>query len=128
MPMVMTEITNMLKDEEYNGNKAYTVQNFMDDLYDGIWKCMSTKNKLSAHERMVQNAYLFVASVVVEDGPIDVAPEMTDMYAVQLEKIGTQAKKRAAVTTDSITKTHLSGIARKIEEILSGENYAKVVK
>ena len=128
MPMVMTEITNMLKDEEYNGNKAYTVQNLMDDLYDGIWKCMNTKNKLSAHERMVQNAYLFVASVIVEDGPIDVAPEMTDMYAVQLEKIGTQAKKRAAVTTDSITKTHLSGIARKIEEILSGENYAKVVK
>lgn len=128
MPMVMTEITNMLKDEVYNGNKAYTVQNLMDDLYDGIWKCMNTKNKLSAHERMVQNAYLFVALVIVEDGPIDVAPEMTDMYAVQLEKIGTQAKKRAAVTTDSITKTHLSGIARKIEEILSGENYAKVVK
>ena len=27
MPMVMTEMTNMLKDEEYNGKKAYTIQN-----------------------------------------------------------------------------------------------------
>ena len=128
MPMVMTEMTNMLKDEEYNGKKAYTIQNFMDDLYDGVWSCMDNKNKLSAHERMVQNAYLFVASVIVEDGPMDVLPEMGVMYAAQFEKIATRAKRKAAVVSDPLTKTHLLGVARKIEEILSGENYAKVVK
>ncbi len=128
MPMVMTEMTNMLKDEEYNGKNAYTIQNFMDDLYDGVWSCMDNKSKLSAHERMVQNAYLFVASVIVEDGPMDVVPEMGVMYAAQFEKIAARAKKKAAVVTDPLTKTHLSGVARKIEEILSGKNYAKVVK
>ena len=128
MPKVMTEMTNMLKDEEYNGKKAYTIQNFMDDLYDGVWSCMDNKTKLSAHERMVQNAYLFVASVIVEDGPMDVVPEMGVMYASQLEKIAARAKRKAAAVTDPLTKTHLLGVARKIEEVLSGENYAKVSK
>ena len=76
----------------------------------------------------MQNAYLFVASVVVEDGPMDVMPEMGVMYVAQFEKIAARAKRRAAVVTDPLTKTHLLGVARKIEEILSGENYAKVSK
>ena len=126
MAQVMTSIQYLVQHEALLGDKAYTCQNLMDDLYKAIWKSTETKNRLSSYERMLQNLYVDCATIVISDGPIDVMPELSSLYVGQLEKIGAMAKKRAAATNDPLTKNHLLGITRTINTALTGEKDALV--
>ena len=64
---------------------------------------------------MMQRAYVFNMCVIVESGPMEVVPELLGLYAAQMDKIVTNAKQKMARTNDFMTKNHLQGIIRQIE-------------
>ena len=120
LAQLQTSLQHLAKDEAILGEKAYTCQNLVDDLYDAVWGNLANSKPLTSFERMMQRAYVFNMCVIVESGPMEVVPELLGLYAAQMDKIVANAKQKMARTNDFMTKNHLQGIIRQIENCQKG--------
>ena len=116
---------NFLKHEGLIGDKAYTLKNMADDLYDAVWNDLyASKSTLGTFERMKQTTYLTMMFQFLDKAPLEKHPEHIAIFVAQLDKISAQAKKKLASAGDDLTKNHLSGIVRMIDMWLKGEKDA----
>ena len=116
---------NFLKHEGLIGDKAYTLKNMADDLYDAVWNDLYTsKSTLGTFERMKQTTYLTTMFQFLDKASLEKHPEHIAIFVAQLDKISAQAKKKLASAGDDLTKNHLSGIVRMIDMWLKGEKDA----
>ena len=116
---------NFLKHEGLLGDKAYTLKNMADDLYDAVWNDLyASKSTLGTFERMKQTTYLTMMFQFLDKAPLEKHPEHIAIFVAQLDKISAQAKKKLASAGDDLTKNHLSGIVRMIDMWLKGEKDA----
>ena len=115
MAQLLTAFQHLAKDEVALGKEAYTCQNLADDLYEAVWSNLSNSKPLTPFERMLQRNYVSGICIIVESGPMEVVPEFLGLYAEQMDRIVANAKKKIARTSDFMTKNHLEGIIRQIE-------------
>ena len=120
LAQLQTSLQHLAKDEAILGEKAYTCQNLVDNLYDAVWGNLANSKPLTSFERMMQRAYVFNMCVIVESGPMEVVPELLGLYAAQMDKIVANAKQKMVRTNDFMTKNHLQGIIRQIENCQKG--------
>lgn len=122
--MLLSKAPNLVKHEGLEGNKVYTLKNMTDDLYDAVWGSLYTSKALSTYERTMQSEYVKVVCMLLEKAPVNEMPECFSLLVAQLDKIANQAKKKATQTNDSLTRTHLQGLARVIDVWTSGDKNA----
>ena len=72
----------------------------------------------------MQSEYVKVVCMLLEKAPVNEMPECFSLLVAQLDKIANQAKKKATQTNDSLTRTHLQGLARVIDVWTSGDKNA----
>lgn len=108
------------------GDKAYTMKNMTDDLYNLAFQRYSQRKALNFFERALQTAYVnSVINFLEKEVKADQAPEMVGLLTAQLERIAREARK--VVSTDALTRFHREGIASRIEAWLEGDS-KKVLK
>ena len=122
LAQLITSLQYLSKDEVILGDKAYTCKNLTDDLYEAVWGSLSTSKALTPFERMMQRNYLSGICILVESGPMEVVPELLGLYVDQMDRIVADAKRKIARTNDFMTKSHLQGVIRRIEECQKGES------
>lgn len=120
LAQLQTSLQHLAKDEVALGKEAYTCKQLTNDLYDVVWSNLGTSKALSSFERMMQRAYVFNMCVIVESGPMEVVPELLGLYAAQMDRIVANAKQKMAKTNDFMTRNHLQGIIRQIEDCQKG--------
>lgn len=101
------------------GDKAYTMKNLTDDLYDSAFGRLRQRKALNFFERALQTQYVKVLMAYLPEVKVDRMPEMTGLLTAQLERIAREA--RQAVSTDALTKSHREGLASLIEAWVAGD-------
>ena len=52
------KMARMIENEALNGNNAYTLENFMNDVKNGIWSELRNGNKIDVYRRNLQRTYI----------------------------------------------------------------------
>ncbi len=108
---------------------AYSLTEFINDLHKGIWKELKTKEPIDLYRRNLQKAY------IAQIGNLIVIPEKqgenpfynlnTDIYPLwkdELKRISLEIEQKHAITSDVLTRTHLTEIKERIKNILAGKS------
>ncbi|WEK33812.1 MAG: zinc-dependent metalloprotease [Candidatus Pseudobacter hemicellulosilyticus] len=95
--------------------RAYTVEALLEDLASGIFAEWFSGAPVSTNRRMVQNAYINeLLALLPVMANLPMAAEAT--VRQQAKQLLAASRKAAAATKDELTRIHLEGIARKLEE------------
>ena len=128
-------LARMIENEALNGEGAYKITTFMDDLRKGIWKELSTAGKIDTYRRNLQKAHINrLAYLMEKDAPnvpaamrdrigvTGVNVKQSDIISVSKSQLRTlQREIRAALprTTDPLSKMHLEDCLDRIDLILN---------
>ena len=52
------KMARMIENEALNGNNAYTLENFMNDVKNGIWSELRNGKKIDVYRRNLQRSYI----------------------------------------------------------------------
>ena len=111
-------LEKMLRNEAYNGAKAYTTQQMFDDLKKEIWLELSNSNAIDIYRRNLQKYYVNALIGIVaprnEQPPLSDATAIARAQLVDLQK----AIKRAIASSSGIKRSHLSDLFSQIEKVL----------
>lgn len=114
-----SRIRRMYDSEAQLGAKAYTVENMLDDITNGVWSELSANApKVDIYRRETQRQYLNTMDGKINGGATN------DLRIVSQEKLRALAKridKALPRTTDRVTALHLKDSRQLIEKILTGK-------
>jgi len=114
-----SRIRRMFDAEAQLGSKAYTVENMVDDITNGVWSELDAKSPtVDIYRRETQRQYLNTL-----DGKVNGAGT-NDLRIISLEKLRGLAKridKALPRTSDRLTALHLKDSRLMIEKIITGK-------
>jgi hypothetical protein len=103
----------MLQNEAYNGTKAYTPFQLLDDLKKNIWSELAANKPIDIYRRNLQKAYVdALANTINPD-----ASDAGGIARVHLQTLRSEIAKSLA-STSAITKAHLQGMLAQIDKTL----------
>lgn len=126
-----TRMQRLIEAETIDGNEAYTLLDFMDDIYKSIWRELDdSRPRIDTYRRNLQRGYLErMAYLMTEEfsssfssfygTTVDVS--QSDIRAVvrgQLKTLRSEAAAEIARTRDSMTKYHLEDVVARIDTLL----------
>ena len=129
-------LTKLVDAEASNGNKAYGILDYMNDLRAGIWSELATKKPIDIYRRNLQKTYVNNLVSILNPAPAQAAggfggfggnsqpqisAEKSDVKTVvraHLQRIRSEATASAAGYTDTMSKIHLQDIADRITKAL----------
>jgi Met-zincin/Domain of unknown function (DUF5117)/Domain of unknown function (DUF5118) len=107
---VFFRFSAIAKNQRIAGQSAYTINEFFDDLYQGIFGDVNSAEPISDYRRMLQRNYLNKLLSAIYN-PSSFADNQAILMKLQLEKIKKACDSAQQSKTDQLSKDHLSAIS-----------------
>jgi hypothetical protein len=120
--LLSSQTFNRLMNNESVNSKTYTVLEFFNDLYKGVWTELETKTPIDLYRRNLQKLYIDRLTFYVKP-PTGTTPlKSSEISAVgRAHLVMLRSKMRAAlpVMQDAMTRYHLQDLIDKIDNALT---------
>jgi len=112
---VFYKFSAISKNERITGQTPYTLNEFFDDLYQGIFGDVNSVAPISDYRRMLQRNYInkLLASIY---NPASFGNNEAILMKLQLEKIKKACDDAQQLKTDYLSKDHLRAISELIKQ------------
>jgi hypothetical protein len=128
-------LQRLIEQEAYDPRGAYRLVDLFDDLRRGIWSEVDRGGAIEVYRRNLQRAHLERLEYLLTQEPpappgqfqgvrtnVDVSQsDIRALARAQLGEIETAARRRAATTTDRVTRYHLDDVVARIAGVLRPE-------
>jgi len=128
-------LSSLLRTEQRFGKKnVYTMVEFLDDMKNGVWSELKTRQPISIYRRNLQKNYvnslfenikeaeegghiffLLMGPKMEEEMPVTTGSDVGSYLALHLEKLKTDIKTALPLVKDKDTQAHLRYIIEQIE-------------
>lgn len=97
------------------GEQRYTVSEFFDDMYKGLFSDLNTAEAISAYRRMLQQRYVNLLLTAVYN-PASYENDVAILLKQQIDKVAAACEVSLKVKTDKNAREHLNAIADMISQ------------
>lgn len=119
--MLLSKSDNLIKHENLLGDKAYTVKDMTEALYQTAFGHLATATSQSQFDRDKQSEYVKAIVKTLQSSKIEKMPAVFSQLTAQLDRIATLAKSRAPMMSSALDKSHLLGLSQLITHWTKGE-------
>lgn len=112
-------LIRVIEDESFRGDEAYTMEEMLEDIRNGVWSELDSGDAIDAYRRNLQRTYVDAIHTLMqsEDSEVNIS-DIKPMLRDELRTLGEQLDDANGRTPDRITRLHLEDIAERIDEIL----------
>ena len=120
----------MLESEVFDGEEAYPVADYLDDLKAGVFSELAAGGDIDIYRRNLQRAYVerleYLMTEEVEGGggnatAVDVSQsDIRPIARAQLEELSDDAERYLSGGRDAASRAHVRDLAARIDTILDG--------
>ena len=120
--LLIGKAPNLIKHEGLKHQKPlYTLKEHYENLYLTAFGSLSSTKPLTQFDRDKQSEYVKVVLTTLGLKSTETTPAVLTLLTAQLDRIEKECKRRAAIEKDSLSKSHLQGLAYMIEKWTKGE-------
>ncbi len=99
-------------------SEAYSLQNFYDDLYNGIWTELKSGNDITVYRRNMQKNHLEKMISMLEPTKNPAATDVNSISLAMVHRLQADIKKSIKKSNDDMTRNHLEDCLFRIEKAL----------
>ena len=119
--MNTSRMIRLIEDEAFRGSAAYTLNEMLEDVRNGIWSELDPGNTIDVYRRNLQRVYLQLTKLMMESEEERViGSDIKAMVRAELQALNQQVTGAAGRVTDHATRVHLEDVKERIESVLEG--------
>jgi len=117
-------IDKMLRNETYNGTKAYTANDMFTDLKKSVWSELTNGRQIDTYRRNLQknyvNALINVIKPTAQSSMMSSATQASDATAIARTQLNDlrQSLRNAAASSSGLKRSHCQDLLAQIEKAL----------
>lgn len=115
-------LIRVIEDESFRGGEAYTMEEMLEGVRNGIWSELDSGESIDAYRRNLQRTYVEAIHTLMQsdDNEVNIS-DIKPMLRDELRILGGQLDDATGSAPDRMTRLHLEDIQERIDSILDPE-------